>query len=76
MRLATFSDDDERPRLGVQQERLIVDLAALTAHEGAALPGDLLSFIGSGPKALDAARSLLEGVRPTHCEGSPVLATK
>ncbi|MFI5477098.1 fumarylacetoacetate hydrolase family protein [Streptomyces cacaoi] len=64
MRLATFSDDDERPRLGVERERLIVDLAALTAHEGAALPGDLLSFIGSGSKALDAARSLLDGCTP------------
>ncbi|WP_156722170.1 fumarylacetoacetate hydrolase family protein [Streptomyces apocyni] len=59
MRLLTYTHDDAPARLGAQVDDCVIDLAALAAHGGVDLPGDLLSFIQADAPAREAARRLL-----------------
>ncbi|MCP3818478.1 fumarylacetoacetate hydrolase family protein [Streptomyces sp. A3M-1-3] len=60
MRLLTYTHNDSPNRLGAQVDDCVVDLAALAAHAGVELPGDLLSFIQAGDAAREAAQRLLD----------------
>ncbi|MFP3986256.1 fumarylacetoacetate hydrolase family protein [Streptomyces sp. E11-3] len=59
MRLLTYTRNDAPIRLGAQVDDCVIDLAALAAHTGVELPGDLLSFIQADAPAREAARRLL-----------------
>lgn len=61
MRLITYTHHDSPARLGAAFAETVVDLAALAAHAGVDLPGDLLAFIQAGAAAQDTARRLLAG---------------
>ncbi|MDI2127585.1 fumarylacetoacetate hydrolase family protein [Yinghuangia seranimata] len=71
MRLITYTvATTADPRLGAVVGDNAVDLGALAAARGVALPGDLLSLIAAGPVAQETARELLAGDpsdRPAGC---------
>jgi 2-keto-4-pentenoate hydratase/2-oxohepta-3-ene-1,7-dioic acid hydratase in catechol pathway len=72
MRLVTFRSDDGAARLGVIVGDAVVDLAAAS---GGALPSDMVSFIESGPAALERAREVLASNPPrTALSGVTLLA--
>ncbi|MFD8983673.1 fumarylacetoacetate hydrolase family protein [Streptomyces sp. NPDC059564] len=68
MRLLTFTAAPygAAPRLGVETDGHVLDVAALADHAGVPLPHDLLGLIQAGPSTLDAVRRLLGGDRPAH----------
>ncbi|MDT9688920.1 fumarylacetoacetate hydrolase family protein [Streptomyces sp. P9(2023)] len=68
MRLLTFTTapDGAAPRLGVETDGQVLDLAALADHAGVPLPHDLLGLVQAGPAALDTARRLLGADLPAH----------
>ncbi|MEU9987036.1 fumarylacetoacetate hydrolase family protein [Streptomyces sp. NPDC048045] len=60
MRLVTYTvDHAPTSRLGAQIDDRVIDLAALAAHHGTALPQDLLTFIRAQADVHDTARRLL-----------------
>lgn len=65
MRLVTYRPDIcAAARLGVLDDRYVVDIERLAAHTGLALPGSMQEFIELGSPALRAAQELLKS-----CDG-------
>lgn len=61
MRLVTYTTDDHPARLGARIGDRVIDLAALAAHHGTALPQDLPAFIRADADVHGTARRLLAG---------------
>lgn len=63
MKLVTYrARPDDAGRLGILQDRLIVDMEALGEEVGLPLPDDMLSFIDLGPDAVVQVAELLEAL--------------
>lgn len=60
MLLITFSTSDGQRRLGVQQGESVIDVAALAAHAGAAVPTDLLALVEHGLAGVAALEDLVD----------------
>ncbi|MGW2418790.1 fumarylacetoacetate hydrolase family protein [Streptomyces sp. NPDC001709] len=61
MRLVTYTVNEDPARLGAQIDDHVIDLAALAAHHGTALPQDLPAFIRADADVHETARQLLDG---------------
>ncbi|MGV4988509.1 fumarylacetoacetate hydrolase family protein [Streptomyces sp. NRAIS4] len=61
MRLVTYTVNEDPARLGAQIDDHVIDLAALAAHHGTALPQDLPAFIRADADVHETARHLLDG---------------